>query len=209
MISEHKRACKKCGIEKPLYSFEKYFKNGREYFRWTCRDCKRKERLVYERQYRKKNYKKKSEINRKWAIKNKELLYANRKKKRESDEVYRCIELLRNRLWKVFDKKGEINSESLEKILGCTTKEFYSYLMQTYFENYKEKYNGTQKVNIDHVVPLATAKTKEDVYKLFHYKNLQLLSPEHNKRKWCKESWKIENSENQPDTENCLQSGKP
>lgn len=76
------RVCKKCGIEKPLSEYEKYIKNGKTYYRWRCMDCKRAERLVYEREYRKRNSKKKSKINRKWAEKNKEKLYADRKKEK-------------------------------------------------------------------------------------------------------------------------------
>ena len=187
-----KRVCKKCCIEKPLSEYERYIKNGKIYYRWRCLDCKRAERLVYEREYRKRNSKKKSEINRKWAKKNKEKLYADRKKKRESDEVYKCAELLRTRIGKAFKRKGNVKSESLEKILGCTAKEFYNHLLKTYYSNYGEYYNGTQEVNIDHIIPLATAKTKEDVYKLFRYSNLQLLTAEDNGKKWCKLSWEIE-----------------
>lgn len=116
------------------------------------------------------------------------------KKKRESDEVYKCAELLRTRIGKVFKRKGNVKSESLEKILGCTTKEFYNHLLKTYYNNYGEDYNGTQEVNIDHIIPVVTAKTKEDVYNLFHYSNLQLLTAEDNGKKWCKLSWKIDNS---------------
>ena len=191
MINEYTRICKKCGIEKPLDCFEKHFKNKTEYYRWTCRDCKRKERLVYEQQYRKKNYKKKSEINAKWAKKNKEKIYADRKKKRKEDNIYRRIELLRNRTWKAFNRKGEKISEELENIFGCSGKEFYEYLRSTYYENYGEEYTEDKEVNIDHIVPLVTAKTTEEVYKLFNYKNMQLLTPYHNKRKWCKESWSL------------------
>ena len=45
------------------------------------------------------------------------------------------------------------------------------------------EYNGTQKVHIDHIIPLATAQTEYDVYKLCHYTNLQLLNAEDNLKK--------------------------
>ncbi len=186
------RVCKQCGVEKSLDDFEKEEKRGQVYYRWKCKECGRSKRYSYIKKYRDKNPEKQKEIFRNWSVKNREKIYAERKAKRESDEVYRCIELLRNRIWKAFDKKGNIKSESLEKILGCTIKEFYQHLLDTFLENYGENYNKTQEVNIDHIIPLATAKTKEDVYKLFHYSNLQLLTAEDNGKKWCKLSWEIE-----------------
>ena len=37
--------------------------------------------------------------------------------------------------------------------------------------------------HIDHIVPLATAETEEDLYKLFHYTNLQPLLVQDNLKK--------------------------
>ena len=39
---------------------------------------------------------------------------------------------------------------------------------------------GIEKVHIDHVISLATAKTEEEVIKLCYYTNLQLLKGEDN-----------------------------
>ena len=39
------------------------------------------------------------------------------------------------------------------------------------------------KYHIDHIVPLATAQTEEDVIKLCHYTNLQLLTAKDNLEK--------------------------
>lgn len=49
-----------------------------------------------------------------------------------------------------------------------------------------------KKVHIDHIIPLATAKTEEDVIKLCHYTNLQLLKGEDNLSKGDKLDWKLE-----------------
>lgn len=48
-----------------------------------------------------------------------------------------------------------------------------------------------QPCHIDHIIPLATAHTVEDVYRLCHYTNLRLLTPEDNMDKsdslnWCR-----------------------
>ena len=45
---------------------------------------------------------------------------------------------------------------------------------------------------IEDIIPLATAKTEEDVIKLCHYTNLQLLKGEDNLSKGDKLDWKLE-----------------
>jgi hypothetical protein len=45
------------------------------------------------------------------------------------------------------------------------------------WENY-----GTHGWHIDHIIPLASAHTKEDVYRLWHYSNLRPL--------WAEDNWK-------------------
>lgn len=66
-------------------------------------------------------------------------------------------------------------------ILGCSLNEFKEYL-ESKFEpwmNWENRglYNGTSNHgwDIDHRIPMATAITEDDVYKLNHYTNLQPL----------------------------------
>ena len=70
------------------------------------------------------------------------------------------------------------------RILGCTIDEFKSYIESKFkkgmtFENYGEWH-------LDHIIPLATAKTTEDVIKLCHYTNFQPLWAEDNLKKGAK-----------------------
>ena len=44
---------------------------------------------------------------------------------------------------------------------------------------------------IDHIKPIATAKTEQDVIDLCHYTNLQMLKPEDNLAKSDKEGWTV------------------
>lgn len=50
-----------------------------------------------------------------------------------------------------------------------------------------------KNVNIDHIIPLATAKNEEDVMKLCHYSNLQLLKAKDNIEKGAKLNWRLKN----------------
>ena len=80
-----------------------------------------------------------------------------------------------------------------EKILGCTIEYFINYLIKTYENNYKEKWDWKylKNVHVDHVIPLASANTEEEVIKLCHYTNLQLLKAEDNLNKKDKLDWRI------------------
>lgn len=83
------------------------------------------------------------------------------------------------------------NKKTLE-IIGCDFDYFHNYLLQTFKENYGYEWNGIEPVHIDHKKPLATAKTEEDIIKLCHYTNLQLLKEKDNLRKNDKLNFKIE-----------------
>lgn len=66
-----------------------------------------------------------------------------------------------------------------KEMIGCEWNELCEHLLITWQQNYGTNWNG-EPYHIDHIVPLATAKTSEDVIRLFHYTNLQMLKPVHN-----------------------------
>lgn len=82
---------------------------------------------------------------------------------------------------------GEIKNISQFRKSGkyyrCDLDFFVNYLLETYKKNYGVEYDNKEKVHIDHITPLSTAKTEEDVIKLCHYSNLQLLKAEDNLKK--------------------------
>ena len=68
-----------------------------------------------------------------------------------------------------------------QEILGCSFEEFKIYL-ESKFENWmswenRGEYNGEFNYgwDIDHVIPLTHATSKEELVKLSHYTNLQPL----------------------------------
>lgn len=69
--------------------------------------------------------------------------------------------------------------------------EFISYLKETFVDVYNREWDGEEKVHIDHIVPLATAVTEEDVMRLCHYSNLRLILAKDNLKKGAKIHYKI------------------
>lgn len=93
---------------------------------------------------------------------------------------------IRNMVYDSFKRQHKVKRQHSEEILGCDLDFFVNYLLETYKNNYGVEYDNKEKVHIDHIIPLATAKTKEDVIKLCHYTNLQLLKAKDNLKKWKK-----------------------
>lgn len=169
------KLCKKCGEEKNISEFnrDKYSSDG---YRYSCRICTSE-------QYRNYYYKnKESEIVRqiKYQSKNIETVKDKRRKrhhkKYETDILYKIKINFRNRVKSfVYAKKLNLKVGDTYKILGCTPKEFKEHIEKQFktgmsWENYK--LNGW---HIDHIIPLCSANTIEEVYKLCHYTNLQPL----------------------------------
>ena len=110
-------------------------------------------------------------------IRKKKQSYEN--KRRLSDPIFKLKSQVRTMIRDSFRRKGLKKSDNTEKILGCSLIAFQEHLLQTWKERYGVAWNG-EDCHIDHIVPLATAKTEEDIIRLCHYTNLQLLTPSDN-----------------------------
>ena len=65
------------------------------------------------------------------------------------------------------------------------------HLYKTFKSNYGYEWNGVEPVHIDHIIPLATANTEEEVIALCHYTNLQLLKAQDNLSKNKSLDWTL------------------
>lgn len=141
------------------------------------------------KQYKKTYYLKNIEV---LSVKNKNYKELNKEKLREynneyisnrlkNDIVYKLLHNIRCLLSKSLKEKGfRKNSRSVE-ILGCNIDDFKSYL-ESKFESWmtwenKGLYNGDFDYgwDIDHIIPLSSVDTEDEIIKLNHYTNLQPL----------------------------------
>lgn len=74
-------------------------------------------------------------------------------------------------------KKFSKNAKT-EQILGCTIEEFMCYIAAQFKKGMSFDNHGAW--HLDHIIPLASAETKEEILKLNHYTNFQPL--------WAKEN---------------------
>lgn len=200
------KTCTECNIEKPFDEFPncKAGKNGKNS---KCRVCVRKkyeiyisDPVVYERRkrvqrehYRNLNSEQKDRIKlRESKRKDHRSAYARNRRK---DPMIAYKERIGASIRKAL-RKQHLNKETrTAKIVGCSYNELFEYLKHTAVVNYG-KYDSSIKYEIDHIIPLSSAKTLEDVEKLNHYTNLQLLTHEDNIKKYTKSWSEIQNELN-------------
>ena len=88
---------------------------------------------------------------------------------------------MRNFIYNSFTRCKNKKNKRTEEILGCDIFLFRDYIKSKFKEGMTlENYGDWQ---IDHIMPLATAKTEEDVIRLCHYTNLQPLWASENREK--------------------------
>lgn len=117
------------------------------------------------------------------------------KERKKTDPVFKFNVNIRARIKKYYNKKGFQKSKRTEEILGCDWEMLNTHLRLTFKENYGNELQKEDNVHIDHIIPLSNATTEEELIKLNHYSNLQLLKAEDNIAKSNKLEWTIkENS---------------
>lgn len=192
----HQTQCKDCQNKKHkvFYSTHvaEYASTHRVYYRKNTNKIKNTQKRYYlthkieiaERQrfYNQTHREQQNAWKRQWRMENKEKVAAYARKSRQNNKVYYEKYRLRKVIRKIFNQKGQCKSPIVERICQCTPLELYTHLCQTWGTTYGAKYDG-EKCEIDHIIPLKTATSIEEVHKLFHYTNLQLLTEEDNRAK--------------------------
>ena len=181
-----KKKCLKCGEIKNVSEFHKN-KAKKDGLQYKCKLCSN----IQVRDWRSKNYNHVRSYEKKWRENNPE---KNRQKKRKwAKKKYRTCPLFRLkdayrksclRAFKLISQKK--NNPSL-KLLGLKTWQELSDHLSKQFYNHPETGEemtfgnyGLYGWHIDHIIPISTAKTEEDIIKLCHHTNLQPLWAEEN-----------------------------
>jgi hypothetical protein len=207
------KTCKICNIEKELFEFNK---NCRSFDgkKTECKECQKISSKLYREKNRnvinerarikynlfpeiqKERTKKWTENNeekyqetykkgnKKWVEKNKDkrkkYLREYNKERLKSDNLFKLERNVRIRINKFIKNKKENSSQ----IIDCSYSFLKEYLEKKFDENMS--WDNYGKWHIDHIIPLSSAKTEEDIIKLCHYTNLQPLWAEENLKKGCK-----------------------
>lgn len=131
--------------------------------------------------WRSRNKEKLSVINKRWRDNNRDSHLDKRrnqqKEKRNVDSLYKLGQNIRIAISSSFrrGKKGFKKPLKTEIILGCDISFLIEYLTTKCGKELTPQDFHRYGYHIDHIVPISTAKTEEDVIKLCHYTNLQPL----------------------------------
>jgi len=179
------KKCTKCSIEKPLIDFYSHPKtqDGKQS---SCKQCCIKTQKPHTKKYFQKYPEKckgNSDIIKQWRVNQKKI-----------NPLFKLRENISSLMCNSFKRacSGKHSKQSkTSTILGCTIEEFIQHLQSKFqpgmtLENHGQ---GKGKWNIDHIIPISSAKTEEEIYKLNHHSNLQPLWWEENMAKGATKEW--------------------
>jgi hypothetical protein len=144
--------------EKQKSESSKYYLNNHEIVKERSKKF-RKNNPTYSFEYREKNP-----------------TYSNdyQQNRKKYDPIFKITHNMRVRM-SVFLKSNNISKKNKTfEIIGCSPQFLKEYLEQKFTEGMSWELMG-QHIHIDHIIPLSSANTEEEVYKLCHYTNLQPL----------------------------------
>lgn len=196
------KICNVCNLEKPIDEFTNTKYKGQIKKRPTCKKCttlrtklwvknNKEKRIKYIKEYSKINTEDINKKSRNYYANNTKKVIQNsvkyKKNRRKTDEVYRITDNVRKAILKSFSSINQKKNTKTLNILGCSFVEFKKYI-ESKFENWMSwdnygKYNGQPNYgwDLDHIIPISSAKTINDVIRLNHYTNFQPLCSYNNR----------------------------
>jgi hypothetical protein len=198
-----KKICSKCKKEKEVCEFGKKLvsNKGIQYYKSWCKDCQseedkfkrllnpekykiwydktRKERNNYRAEYYQRNKEKLRDYNKKYD-KNRSVNFMI---KYNTNPIIKLRHRLNCRLREVLKFKSLIKNKTHNDIIGCSPKFLKEHLEIQFSKGMSWDNHGLYGWHIDHIIPLSSANTEDEIYKLCHYTNLQPLWAEDNLRK--------------------------
>jgi hypothetical protein len=200
------KVCTKCLIEKPLDEMVKR-SNASGGYRPLCKSCynqykkgkykqdstKIKETLKrykeknpnYLKEYREENREKLLQQMKSYYQKNSKKLKEDMKNyqrdRKKTDILFNIQNRMRCRLYHFLDKKDITKKSKTFEIIGCSPEFLKEYLEKQFKGGMS--WDNRNEWHIDHIIPLSSSKTEEEIYQLSHYTNLQPLWAEDNLKK--------------------------
>lgn len=187
--------CVCCKIVKPINEFSSYKIKKRQRICKVCVNVKKREyrkknpgkRREEKKRWREKYPEKRREERKRWKAKNPDLMKQYKRKsvisKLETDPVYRVIVALRKRTRNFLKSLDVAKKGSSVEFIGLNNIDFRQYIEDKFIDGMSWDNYGVKGWHIDHIIPLSSATTEEEAYKLCHYTNLQPLWAEENIRK--------------------------
>lgn len=173
--------CKKCNKEKSL----KYYYNNRDKIIEKDKIQRETEKYKkYRKDYLEQNREEINKVKKLYKLTNREKYLQDKKdyyRRKKNDPIFALSKRLRQRIFHVLRNH---KSKSTLEILGCSYEEFKIHIESQFTEGMS--WDNLGDIHIDHIIPISSANTTEDVYRLNHYTNLQPLWAKDNLSKYNK-----------------------
>ena len=172
------KQCCKCGQVKPFAEYNK--SKGRYGIANQCKACF----AEYQREYHKNNYDKLSQKRKQYyakpKVRKRQTQWQNNycKERRDDDPLFRAKGNLRKRIRDCYRTSFWTKKSRNQEVLGCDYDTAFSHIEGLFKEGMSWDNYGDW--HIDHIIPLCSATTVEELEALCHYTNLQPLWAEEN-----------------------------
>jgi hypothetical protein len=190
------KICSKCNVSKNICEYHKD-KTKKDGLRPECKSCKKKylnenkdlitkrlkdnylkfkeKRLENQKIYNEINVIRRREYSKKYYHNNKDRIKIYRDARKKTDPVYKLRSGMSIRLYFFLKSKNMRKNNSTFNFIGCSPEFLKNHIESQFSKGMSWDNYGLHGWHIDHIIPLSSAKTVEDIYKLCHYKNLQPL----------------------------------
>ena len=170
------KECTGCKLVLPRDRFTKN-PSSKDGLHSKCKKC----RTVVDQQYKEQNKEAVYGRTKEWMRKNRYWLKIYhkeyRKKRCEVDAVYKLKLNISSLIKLCFKNRGVIKNTKTEQILGISPENFINYLNNNPYGFLYTDLN----MDLDHIIPVSSATTAEEVIRLNHYTNFQLLPSIYNR----------------------------
>lgn len=170
---------------------KEYYKNNKErLIKIACEKQKnnREEVNKRKREWRKNTKEIRAAVDKKYREENKDRLSEktreNNRRRWNEDILFRFKGIIRNNISNSIRREGFSKNTRTFSILGCSYEFFRGYIEAQFTKGMSwERFN---EIDLDHIIPISSAKTEEDVIRLCHYTNYRPLWRKDNKEKGTK-----------------------
>jgi hypothetical protein len=100
------------------------------------------------------------------------------------DLVFAVATRARARLVKAIQRAGYAKNGKTQELIGCSFQALVEHIEKQFQTGMS--WSNRDKWHIDHIIPVASARSEEELLSLFHFTNLRPLWAEENRRKSAK-----------------------
>lgn len=140
--------------------------------------------LLQNKIYWNNNLLKIKERKKKYSLENKDKRKIREDVKLKTNPLFKLTITIRSRMRQFLKQRGYTKKNKTFDIVGCSPQFLKEHLEKQFIDGMT--WENRSEWHIDHIIPLSSAKTEDEIYKLCHYTNLQPLWAIDNMKKGSK-----------------------